>query len=193
MAFGILLSQYGNGAYLVSKYVGGEHAYRDHRGDPNGRDPFVPVNAAKQREALKFLQEHILTDKPFQFPPELLRKLAVDRWYHWGARPDSTDFPLHDRILGIQRVALGQLLNPTVLRRVQDNALKMNADEQPLAIAEVFRAVTDGIWGEAARTATAETATSRPAIRSSAATFSASTSRSFLASFSARRAATMRC
>ena len=45
---------------------------------------------------------------------------------------------------------MGQLLNPTVLRRVQDSALKMNADDQPLAIAEIFRAVTDGIWGEAA-------------------------------------------
>ena len=54
------------------------------RGDPNGRDPFVPVKAAKQREALKFLQDHILTDKPFQFSPQLLRRLAADRWRHWG-------------------------------------------------------------------------------------------------------------
>jgi hypothetical protein len=47
VAFDILLKQYGNGAYLISKYVGGEHAYRDHRGDPKGRDPLVPVTAAK--------------------------------------------------------------------------------------------------------------------------------------------------
>jgi hypothetical protein len=150
VAFSILMSQFGNGSYLISKYVGGEHAFRDHRGDPNGREPLVPVNSAKQREALKFLQEHIFTDKPFQFPPDLLKKLAVERWYHWGARPGSTDFPLHERILGIQKVAMSQLMNPTVLRRVQDSALKMNADDQPLAIAEIFRAVTDGIWGEAA-------------------------------------------
>ena len=26
-------------------YVGGEHMHRDHRGDPNGRDPLVPVKA----------------------------------------------------------------------------------------------------------------------------------------------------
>ena len=58
--------------------------HRDHRGDPNGRDPLVPVKADKQREALKFLQEHILTDKPFQFSPQLLRRLAADRWMHWG-------------------------------------------------------------------------------------------------------------
>ena len=93
MAFSILLSQYGNAAYLISKYVGGEHAYRDHRGDPKGRDPLVPVASAKQREALKFIQEHIFSDKPFQFPPELMRRLAVERWYHWGDFPRLDRFP----------------------------------------------------------------------------------------------------
>ena len=84
MAFGMLLGQYGNAAYLASNYVGGEAMHRDHAGDPNGRDPFVPVKAAKQREALKLLQDRILTDKPFQFSPQLLRRLAADRWSHWG-------------------------------------------------------------------------------------------------------------
>jgi hypothetical protein len=147
-AFGVLLSQYGDGAYLISKYVGGEHAYRDHRGDPQGRDPLVPVPFAKQREALKFLQEHTFSDKAFRFPPELLRRLAVERWYHWGATPGSTDFPLHDRILGIQRVAMNQLLSPAVLRRVQANAMKAGKDDQPLTVAEVFRGVTDGVWAD---------------------------------------------
>jgi hypothetical protein len=148
VAFGILLSQYGDGAYLISKYVGGEHAHRDHRGDPKGRDPLVPVTTAKQREALKFLQEHLFSDKTFQFPPELLRRLAVERWYHWGTRPSSSDFPLHDRILGIQQVALDQLFSPGVLRRIQNNAVKADKGEQPLTVADVFRGVTDGIWNE---------------------------------------------
>ena len=56
----MLLQQYGNGAHLVANFVGGEYMHRDHRGDPNGRDPLVPVKGDKQREALKFLQEHIL-------------------------------------------------------------------------------------------------------------------------------------
>jgi hypothetical protein len=148
VAFSILLAQYGNGAYLISKFVGGEHAHRDHRGDPKARDPLVPVTAAKQREALKFLQEHLFSDKTFQFPPELLRRLAVERWYHWGTRPSSSDFPLHDRILGIQQVALDRLLSPGVLLRIQNNAMKAEKDEQPLAVAEVFRSATDGIWSE---------------------------------------------
>ena len=77
MAFGVLLQQYGNAAHLISNFVGGEYMHRDHRGDPNGRDPLEPVKGDKQREALKFLQEHILSDKAFQFPPELGEKLFL--------------------------------------------------------------------------------------------------------------------
>jgi hypothetical protein len=148
-AFNLLLRQYGDGAYLVASFVGGEHAYRDHRDDPDGRDPLVPVHAARQRKALEFLQQHILNDKYFRFPPKLLRRLAADRWSHWGnGRGGSVDFPLHDRILGIQRVVLDHLLDGGVLSRIQNNALKTNADEQPVQISEVFRTLTDGTWGE---------------------------------------------
>jgi hypothetical protein len=148
IAFSLLLSQYGNGAYLISKYVGGEHAYRDHRNDPKGRDPLVPVPVAKQREALKFLQEHVFSDRPFQFPPDLLRKLAVERWMHWGSDYSSTDFPLYTRILGIQKLAMNQLLSSRVLQRVQTNALKAEKDTTPLTIAEIFRGVSDGVWAD---------------------------------------------
>jgi hypothetical protein len=148
-AFGILLGQYGNGAHLVSNYIGGEHMHRDHRGDPGGRDPFVPVKGDKQREALKFLQDHILSDKSFQFSPQLLRRLAADRWSHWGndrAVMQPVDYPVYDRVLNVQRVALGQLLDPAVLSRVQNNALKADKDDKPLTVAEIFRGLTDGIW-----------------------------------------------
>ena len=41
------------------------------------RDPLIPVKCEKQREALKFLQEHILSDRSFQFSPQLLRRLMA--------------------------------------------------------------------------------------------------------------------
>jgi hypothetical protein len=149
-AFSVLLGQYGNGAYLVVSHVGGEHINRDHRGDPGARDPFVPVKSAKQREALKFVSEHILTDKPFRFSPQLLRRLAADRWWHWGhdAGARGVDFPVHDRILRIQQIVLNHLFDPTVLARIQNNTLKAEKGEQPLTLAEVFRSLTDGIWTE---------------------------------------------
>ena len=57
-AFSMLLRQYGDMAFLVSKNIGGEYMNRDHRGDANARDPFVPVKGTKQRDALKFVQDH---------------------------------------------------------------------------------------------------------------------------------------
>jgi hypothetical protein len=149
-AFNLLLRQYGDGAYLVSKHIGGEVMNRDHKGDPGGRDPFIPVKAAKQREALRFLQEHILTDRSFQFTPQLLRRLAADRWVHWGTSTglSPVEYPLHERVLAIQKIVLDHTLDADVLRRIEDNTLKADKDEQPLTLAEVFRSLTDAIWTE---------------------------------------------
>jgi hypothetical protein len=149
LALNVLLMQYGNAAYLTANFIGAEYLHRDHRSDPGARDPFVPVKADKQREALKLLQEHILSEKHFQFSPRLLRHLAADRWLHWGNEMNamgSVDYPLHRRILSIQRVVLGQVFSPAVLERVQNNALKADKDEKPLTIAEMFRCLTDSIW-----------------------------------------------
>ena len=149
VAFSLLMQQYGNSAHLIAAFVGGEHMNRDHRDDPNGRDPLVPVKGAKQREALLFLQEHLLTDKTFKFSPEMLRHLAANRWSHWGnerAVMQPIEYPVQERILGVQRVALNQLLAPDVLARIQNNALQADKDDKALTVAEVFRSLTEGIW-----------------------------------------------
>jgi hypothetical protein len=151
LAFSMLTAQYGNAAHLVSRFVGGEYVHRDHKGDPNARDPFEPVTAAKQREALKFLQDNVLTDKPFHFSPQLLRRLAADRWTHWGNESTmlgGVDYPVYQRILSIQRVALRELFDAETLTRLQDNALKYDKEESPVTVAEVFRALTDSVWAD---------------------------------------------
>ena len=60
---------------------GGEYTCRDHRGDPDDRPPMKPIEIAKQREAIRLLQDEILSAKAFQFKPELLRHLAPDHWH----------------------------------------------------------------------------------------------------------------
>lgn len=151
-AFDVLLMQYANGTHLVTNYVGGVHMNRDHRDDPDGRDPFVPVKGEKQRQALKFLQEQVLTDKPFVFPPEVLRKLASDRWMHWGSESAmaAVEYPIHQRVLGIQMTVLNHCFDPSVLTRVQNSSLQTKGDEKPLQVAEIFRSITDGVWGDLA-------------------------------------------
>jgi Met-zincin/Domain of unknown function (DUF5117) len=150
VAFGVLLQQYGNAAFLSAQFVGGEYVHRDHKGDKDARDPFVPVSCGKQREALKFLQDRILTDKPFGFPPDQLRKLAADRWLHWGnehAFMGGVEFPLNDRILGIQRVCLRELLSDQTLSRMQDLSAKADKDGC-ITVAEVMRVLTDSSFAD---------------------------------------------
>ena len=72
-------------SYLASGYVSGEYTCRDHREDKDGRPPMKPIELAKQREAIRLLQDEILSDKAFQFKPELLRHLAPTT----GATPAS--------------------------------------------------------------------------------------------------------
>ena len=151
-AFGVLLRQYGDAAFLAAKHVGGSAMYRDHKGDPNARDAFVPTAPAKQREALKFVAEQILTDKPFDFPAELLRKLGADRWVHWGNEGAlrAVEYPVNDRVLAIHRVVLNELFDTGTLANVQNSARSVGKDGKALALAEVFRAVTDATFADPA-------------------------------------------
>jgi hypothetical protein len=111
----------------------------------------IPVQGAKQREGLKYLQQRVFTDKPFQFPPELLRKLAADRWMHWGNElgvMGPVEFPINERILRLQRVALNELLDAGTLNRIQNIAWKADKDDKPLQMSEVFDSLTRSIWAD---------------------------------------------
>jgi hypothetical protein len=166
-AFATLLSVYGDSAYTATRFVGGSSFHRDHKDDPNARDAFVPTAPAKQREALAFLKESILTDKPFDFPPELLRKLGADRWVHWGntRTMQATEFPVVDRALGIHQTVLDELLSGGTLSTVQNSARLQKADDKPLQIAEIFRAISDASFadlpGPEGRVATAKSSVIR--------------------------------
>ena len=154
-AFVTLLEQWGNAAYLLSSYVGGQNVSRDHKGDKGSRDPIVPVSASKQREVFKALNDQVLGDKAFRFSPALLRKLAGERWYHWGSRSQfsgggGVDYPIHGRVLSIQKIVLNQCLSADTLGRLQNQELMADEASEPLKMSEVFRTLTDGIWSELA-------------------------------------------
>ncbi len=151
IAFSYLISQYGNAADLVASHIGGQSVSRDHKGDKDARDPILPIAGDKQRAALAFLVENVLGDKAFRFSPALLRRLSKE---HWDQGVGSSSFGMsgevsvNDRVLAIQRIALNHCLSGTTLSRLQNQELQADPGSRPMAVAEVFRALTDGVFIE---------------------------------------------
>ena len=151
-AVGGLLWEVLNSGQIAARFVGGQFHHRDHKGDPKERPAFVPVPAAKQREALKFLGEGVFADASYALKPELLNRLAPSHWWHWGSYPfdPRLDFPFHERVRAIQANVLYRLLNPAVLERILDTERKVPADEDFLTVPELMKTLTDTIFSELA-------------------------------------------
>ena len=151
IAFAYLMGQYANGADLVASHIGGQSIYRDHKGDKGAHDPIVPIPGDKQRASLAFLVENVLSDKNFQFSPALLRRLSKEHW-DMGVGANGSwmmgETSVNDRVLAIQKIALGHCLNASVLTRLQNQELQADPGTKPLAVAEVFRSLSDGIFTE---------------------------------------------
>lgn len=151
-AFAVLLGEISMSTSLAAQYIGAEYAHRDHKGDPNARLPFRNIPPAKQREAIAFLKDQILSGKAFVFSPELLKRLAPEHWDHWGMYGYAVGQPynVYSRILGIQRIVLSRFLDSSVLRQIQESELRAEKGEETLRMPEVFDALTEAIWSELA-------------------------------------------
>lgn len=150
VAFSTLMGELSSASYLSAQYIGGEYTYRDHRGDPDAREPFTPIPAEKQRKAMEFLSEHILSDQAFSFSPGLLRRLAPEHWSSSGffMSSSSAGYPIYDVAASIQGTVLSQFLNGTVLSNIQNIELHADEDQDVLRMPEVFDMLTDSVWSE---------------------------------------------
>ena len=152
-ALGRGLNEYYRGLLTSSKFIGGVYHHRDHVGDPNGRLPFEPVPADKQREALELLRNYAFSDAGFTLPPSLLNKLAIERLPTLDGldglfNTQRIDYPWHDSVLILQRAVLTRLFNPVTLARIQDNELRFAPDANPFTMAELFQGLDSAIWTE---------------------------------------------
>ncbi|HVA45458.1 MAG TPA: zinc-dependent metalloprotease [Pirellulales bacterium] len=164
-AFGVLLGNYGTAMFFASRQVGGILVNRDHKSDPNARPPFVIVPVAKQRDALALVEENVLSDKPFNFPPELYNKLAATRWYHWGSdMPNRIDYAVHEVIGMWQDRILSQLMSSLTLDRIHDSELKVPTDQDALTTAELLSRLTAAVFAETGQLKPGEYSNRKPAI-----------------------------
>lgn len=166
-AFNILLSMKGSAMYFASRFVGGLYAHRDHRGDPDGRAPFVVVEPEKQREALTLLEKEVFASDAYDFPPELYNHLAPSKWNHWGVdHLPRADYPVHEIILSWQDDILSQLLSSTTLDRLLDSELKVPAGDDAFTTAELLERLTASIFQETENLKGGKFTNRKPAISS---------------------------
>jgi hypothetical protein len=129
------------------RYVGGQYTARPHKGDNSGDMPLMPLSAAEQREAMKFIIDHALSKDAFAISPDILNSLADNKlwtWqnnlFQWGRR---YDFPMTAWVGGFQNAVISQLLHPMRLQRMLDTEYKQ---DDPYQCSEMFRTLTGTIW-----------------------------------------------
>jgi hypothetical protein len=142
------LGQTGYAMRMAAKYIGGVQHPRVHVGDDARQTPFRPVSKARQEAALKLVRENLFAPGAFDFSPSLLNKLTPERFPNWrefSSMQRRFDYPVHARVLALQKGVLDRLLHPVVLGRVLDAEVK---DPDPFTISMLFSGLQDSIWEE---------------------------------------------
>jgi hypothetical protein len=144
------LTQLGNSGAVAAKYVGGVVYVRDHAG--SGREPFTPVPPGQQRAALKLIADGLLSVDSFQLRPEFVRRLTVDQFDRGredaGLSAISPDISLSDRMLGVQRALLDQLLSDKVATRIEESAYRQAKSSEAFHLSELYDTLQNAVWSE---------------------------------------------
>jgi hypothetical protein len=81
--------------------------------------------------------------------PELINRLAPDRWMDWGQDPfvNRIDYPIYDRLLFTQAFTVSNLLDGYRLLRLRDSEFNQPSGEA-FTLAELFDTLGQSIWAE---------------------------------------------
>ena len=135
---------------VLARQIGGVRTLRDFPG--SGRDPLQPVSAAAQRDALDQISRGLFAADSLAVSPALQRRLAPDFQERADAlstgAPVVTDFSVTDRLLGVQRTLLTQLMSDEVAARVIENQGKTVQRTEALQLSELYARLGRDIWSE---------------------------------------------
>jgi hypothetical protein len=130
---------------LVGKYVGGMYTARAVPG-AGSRAAFVPVEPARQREALQFLASGLFSADSFRFRPQFLATLTPD-YREWN-RAGLVSIP--SAVLQLQTMALDRLLSLGTASRLLDLPLYLPEGDRKglISLNEVYLTVQGAVWSE---------------------------------------------
>ncbi|MBX3642796.1 MAG: zinc-dependent metalloprotease [Rubrivivax sp.] len=136
----------GRAVGVLVRQIGGVRTLRDHPG--SGRDPLQPADAATQRAALDLIARHVLAIDGLAVTPTLQRRLAPD-FDDRGDNPSlSTDYPVPQRLLDLQRAVLNQLMSDAVAARILDSVDKTDRPYTAFQLSELYERLTREVWRE---------------------------------------------
>ncbi len=153
-------NEIGRAAPLIAKYVGGVRTSRNHvplGGTPRsvafdaGAALYVPVEVARQKQALDLLATQLFSVDSFRFKPEFISRLGID--YLDRSEPNGsnkTPFYLPGRVLAIQTGTLDHLMSDPVARRIGDAENLSNRPREQLTLSQLYGALQTAIWSELA-------------------------------------------
>jgi hypothetical protein len=130
--YGRLVSQWATELRHVAIIVGGAQAQEKYAGQDGIR--YRPWPRARQKDAVRFLNENAFATPAFLLQDDILRKIEVE-----GALR---------RINTAQAGILTTLFNDRRLERLEEFAALDNSDGQAYSLAEMLADVRQGIWSE---------------------------------------------
>ena len=145
-------------APLIAKYVGGMRTSRNHFAITQTGSGValassgalqVPIDAARQKQALDLLATQLFSVDSFRFKPEFISRLGID--YLDRGDPNgsnNTAFYLPGRVLAIQTSALDHLMSDPVARRIGDAENLSDKPRDLLTLAQLYGTVQHAIWSE---------------------------------------------
>ena len=111
------------------------------QGQVNAKQPYTPVEYAKQKKAMKALNTYVFSKNAYNAPNELYNYLARQRrGFNFFSGPE--DPKLHRNVLKNQRNVLRHLLHYNTLQRIIDSELYGNK----YAIGEFMTDLNNGIF-----------------------------------------------
>lgn len=140
-AFTSIMGQRARQTTVISRQIGGVYRDRAFIGQEGGTQPYRPVPAEKQREAMSQLSEHLFAPDAFEESHEVYKYLQEQRrgFEFFG---ETEDPKVHDLVLGMQIGVMTHILHPSTIKRITDSRLYGNT----YVAADVVRDLTSAIF-----------------------------------------------
>jgi hypothetical protein len=120
-----LSGQYSTSLKIISRQIAGVRVNRAMVGQDANSKPFTPVSYTDQKEAMDALAKYAFAPNAFAKAEALYPYLQKQR-RGFSTPYGGEDPKIHERVLSIQKMVLGQLLNRNVLNRMVNSSLYGN-------------------------------------------------------------------